>query len=216
MPRRLIVASALVLTAALSLLLLACGDDEEEGPTPTPTTAAASPTALSGETVTPGATPFQGGREPVEQPPEVSDTTPRLVDVRAASHEGFDRAVFEFDTAGPGFRVEYVDEATGCGSGLPAEIEGGALLQVRMTPADAHDEAGAPTFGEQELTPDLPSIIEAEQTCDFEADVTWVIGLTEEADFTAISLMEPFRVVVDVAHPAGGPEPTSRPPEPQP
>jgi hypothetical protein len=191
-------------------MALACEDDDEDGGAgPTPTTSPAEATPTPPSDVTPSATPFAGGRDPVEEPAgDMPNGQPKLVDVRAAEHEGFDRFVLEFDAAEPGFRVEYVDEALGCGSGLPATIQGAAFLQVKVQPAVAHDDAGAPAFAQQEITPGLPSILEAEQTCDFEADVTWVIGLTEEADFTAVSLLDPFRVVVDVAHPSERPPPT--------
>lgn len=201
MPRLLLAVTLLLLVSALGLAALACEDDNKDGGvTPTPTTVAIeSPTAPPDET--PGATPFAGGREPIEVPGPTAPPVLVLTDVRAAAHEGFDRIVFELQGGLPGYRVEYVDEATGCGSGEPVEIAGGALLRVRMAPAAAHDDAGAATFPQQELMPGLASILEAEQTCDFEADVTWVVGLTEEADFTAVSLLDPFRVVVDVAHP---------------
>ncbi|MEX0785120.1 MAG: hypothetical protein WD939_00640, partial [Dehalococcoidia bacterium] len=70
-----------------------------------------------------------------------------------------------------------------------------------ISPAAAHDDAGAPTFPQRDLRPSFASILEAIQTCDFEADVTWVLGLSEEVDFSAITQREPFRVVVDVARP---------------
>jgi hypothetical protein len=200
-----------LLIAALGLVALACEDDDEDGgatPTATTVSAEATPTAPAGET--PSETPFAGGRDPVVVPAGDITDIPRLTDVRAAAHEGFDRIVFEFDAPRPGFRVEYVDEALGCGTGEPEEVEGAAFLQVKIQPADAHDDAGAPTFPQQELTFDLSSIVAARQTCDFEADVTWVVGLAEEADFTATSLLDPFRVVVDVA------QPSERPPSTQP
>jgi hypothetical protein len=155
----------------------------------------------NGESPTPTTAPFRGTLDPVQKPEGESVGQPLLVDVRAAEHDGFDRIIFEFDAEDAGFRAEYVDEATGCGSGLPVEIAGAALLQVRITPVAAHDEAGAPTFAQQELAPGLPSILEAEQTCDFEGAVTWVVGLAQEAEFNALTLRNPFRIVVDVAHP---------------
>ena len=202
MPRRLLIVTTLVLTTALGLIAIGCDEDDDGDAEPTATTAAAEATATAPSDETPSGTPFAGSRDPVVVPAGAMPTgQPKLIDVRAAEHEDFDRIVFEFDAADPGFRVEYVDEAIGCGSGLPVEIAGAALLRVRITPVAAHDEAGAPTFPQQEFMPALPSIVEAEQTCDFEADVTWVIGLTEEADFTAVAVTDPFRIVVDVAHP---------------
>ena len=210
MPRRLIVASALVLTAALSLLLLACGGDEaDEDATPTPTTAAAEATATAPAEETPDATPFQGGRDPVEAPAQ-GQGIPVLTDVRTGEHEGYDRIAFEFDgNERPHYRVEYITgPATGCGSGEPAHIAGTALLQVRFTPANAHDDQGQPTFGSTELLPALTTLLEAEQTCDFEADVAWALGLSQEVDFRVIELDAPPRIAVDVAHPSDRPPPT--------
>jgi hypothetical protein len=212
MPRRLLIITALLLTTGFGLVALGCGDDDKDGgeePTATATTAAVDATATAPSDETPSETPFAGSREPVVVPAgAMPDGIPRLVDVRAAAHEGFDRIVFEFDAPEPGFRVEYVEEALGCGTGEPEELEGAAFLQVKIQPADAHDDAGAPTFPQQELTPGLSSIVAARQTCDFEADVTWVVGLAEEVDFTAVSLLDPFRVVVDVGHPSERPPPT--------
>ena len=38
-------------------------------------------------------------------------------------------------------------------------------------------------------------------TGDFEGGLTWVLGFSEEADFRVFALPEPFRIVIDVAHP---------------
>ncbi len=205
--RGLFVGVVALLTTAL-LALAACGDDGGPAATPTATPLAASPTAPESR-ATPAATApepteapaFEGGRDPVEVPGGAAPPVPILTDVRAAAHEGYDRIVFEFEGGLPGYRVEYVEQPIHCGTGLGAEVAGVAYLQVRMTPADAHDEAGAPTFGLQEISPSLPAIVQAVQTCDFEADVTWVIGLNAAADFRVADLDGPFRVVVDVAHP---------------
>ena len=190
--------AAVVLCSAALLALAACGDG---GSDPAATATALPP--ADGETTPEPA--FEGGRDPVERssalPGDAGDIA-RLVDVRTGRHEGFDRVVFEFTGTLPGYRVEYTTApAEGCGSGLAAEIAGAALLQVRMAPAAAHDDDGASTFGPQELTPGLPAILEIESTCDFEAILTWVVGLSETADFSVTDLVEPLRVVVDVAHP---------------
>ena len=126
----------------------------------------------------------------------------QLTDVRAARQDGFDRVVFEFDSALPGVNVEYVSPpALACGSGLPVEVAGDVLLQIRMSPAAAHDDAGEVTFSPQAISPGLQSILAVVSICDFEGQVTWVVGLTSEADFTVVTLADRFRIVVDVAHP---------------
>ncbi len=196
MPRQPLFALALLLFAVLSLGAVAC-DSNDDVPAPTAPSPATIPPAVAAE---PTAPPFQGSREPREL---ISDVipTPILMDVRAAAHEDFDRLVFEFADSRPGFRVEYVSEAVACGSGMRMEVAGNAILQVRMRPATAHDEAGVPTFPSQEVTPNLSSILGVVQTCDFEGEVTWVVGLTEEVDFSMSTYPDPFRVVIDVAHP---------------
>lgn len=179
-----------LLLIGMGLLVLAACDGDDGGATPT-TTQAPAATAV-----------FEGGREPVEVPDVTAPPAPLLVDVRTGQHEGFDRVVFEFAGALPRYRVEYVSPPiTACGSGLPVTIAGNAFLQVRLTPAAAHDEQGNVTFGTTELAPGLPPILEVESSCDFEGEVTWVLGLSEEVDFNVFFLTNPHRVVVDVAHP---------------
>jgi hypothetical protein len=195
-----------------SLAFVACGsDDDDADATDVPmetavSTVEASPSPAASMTPEADVTPvFDGSRDPVSGGDEnlAVPPVPLLTDVRAASHDGFDRIVFEFeDGALPGYTVEYITPpATACGSGGDLEVAGGALLQVRFYPANAHTEAGGPTVEFQELTPGLPSIVEVESACDFEAVVIWAVGLTEESDFAVTELSEPVRLVIDIAHP---------------
>jgi hypothetical protein len=146
--------------------------------------------------------PFAGGRQPVETGGPRVPPVAVLTEVRVASHEGFDRVVFEFRDNMPGYRIEYVEPPiTTDGAGFPVEIEGNAYLKVRFTVAQAHDDAGNPTISERDLKPGLPSVMEVEMTGDFEGYVTWVLGLRQEADFRVSKLTGPNRVVVDIAQP---------------
>lgn len=122
--------------------------------------------------------------------------------VRAARNEGFDRVVFEFDgPAVPGYTVEAVSRPThACGSGNEVEIGGQALLRVALVPAQAHDDNGQPTVVERERKPGLPVLREMKLTCDFEADVTWVLGLERASPFRVQELSAPARLVVDLRH----------------
>ena len=62
--------------------------------------------------------------------------TALLTGVRAASHDGYDRVVFEFRNGVPGYDVGYVERPVRAdGSGEPVEVDGGAVLLVRMEPA---------------------------------------------------------------------------------
>jgi hypothetical protein len=122
-----------------------------------------------------------------------------LTDVRAAAHpnEGYDRIVFEFDHALPDATIEYISNPTACGSGLPVNVGGQAVLEVRMIAAVAH-ENGISTIDANRFDGPGGSIIEAAQTCDFEAHVTWALGIDEVASFRVITLAGPTRIVIDV------------------
>ena len=216
MPRsRRSIALAGLLVASLAIFAVACGDDNDEDTPATrtpPEVTATSPTSAtpiattSATPETPSATeePFQGARDPVEAPAQGSGIPfPVLTDVRTGAHSDYDRITFEFEgNERPHYRVGYITPpATGCGSGEPAQIAGAALLQVRFTPANAHDDQGNSTIDANELTPALTTLQEAEETCDFEADVIWILGLSQEADFRVLELDSPPRIAVDVAHP---------------
>lgn len=125
----------------------------------------------------------------------------RLVDVRSARHDGFDRVVFEFDGLVPGYHLEYVDKPVRrCGSGDPTTLAGDGWLEVRMTPADAHDTEGNALIAVRERRTAHAVLEELEQTCDFEAHVTWVLGLASPNHFRVLELSSPARLVVDVKH----------------
>lgn len=125
-----------------------------------------------------------------------------LRDVRAASQEGFDRVVFEFEGSEiPGYHVEYVDRPVRqCGSGEPEEVAGDGWLEVRLIPAQAHTEEGQPTVGERERHLSLPVLKELQSTCDFEAHVTWVLGVASPNRYRVLELSNPARLIVDVRH----------------
>lgn len=146
----------------------------------------------------PSGSSFPGSFETVEVERSGSPVA-ILREVRAASQEGFDRVVFEFEgSTVPGYRVGYVDSAIQCGSGEAVEVAGAALLQAQLVPAQAHTEAGEPTVRERERRPGLPVLQEMESICDFEADVTWVLGLASRSRFRVQELSSPPRLVIDI------------------
>jgi hypothetical protein len=122
-----------------------------------------------------------------------------LTAVRAAGHEGYDRVVFEFQGRVPGYHVEYVDRPVrDCGAGEPRPIAGDAWLEIRFSPANAHDEQGRPTIPAREFHPNLANVLEVERTCDFEAVVTWVLGTRSPKRFRVLELRDPPRLALDV------------------
>lgn len=124
-----------------------------------------------------------------------------LLAVRTDAHDGFDRIVFEFDNRVPGYHIEYIDQPVRkCGSGRVTRMAGDGWLEVRMYPANAHTPEGRPTVAERERMPNLPVISELELTCDFEAVVTWVLGVESPNRYRVRELGNPPRLVVDLQH----------------
>jgi len=191
----------------LSVLLVAagCGDDEETSPpaSATPARTATERPQDSPVTATPAEEPFNGGRDPVLVAATPGMAQALLKDVRAAGHTTFDRFTLEFDIAPPGYKVEYVQSPVLADpSGMEVTIDGTAFLQITIQGAVAqYLNTANPYTGPNELKPGLPNLVEAELTGDFEAVLTWVLGVTEEADFRVLTLEGPPRLVVDVAHP---------------
>ena len=173
---------------AAAVLLAGCGSPDGGVPSGAPAPAPAQPTVdwTAGDTDRPAAA--------------AGMTT--LTAVRVASHDGHDRVVFEFPGNGlPGYHIAYIDRPVRqCGSGEVVELAGDAWLEIRMEPAQAHDEQGRATIAERALAPRLPVIWEMKLTCDFEGQVTWVLGAASPNPYRVLELAAPPRLVVDVRH----------------
>ena len=122
--------------------------------------------------------------------------------VRTARHGNYDRVVFQF--AGPelpGYHVEYIDKPVhACGSGNVVPLAGDAWLEVRFTDAQAHTPEGQATVADRERAPNLPIIKELKITCDFEGEVTWVLGVSSPNKYRVLELKNPTRLAVDIKH----------------
>jgi hypothetical protein len=125
--------------------------------------------------------------------------------VAVGRHEGYDRVVFQFRNALPGYRVEYVQPPLHeDGSGNRVDVAGSAFVLVRMEPASGFDLA----TGEGELVYRGPrritgsqtgtsAVREVVRTGDFEAVLSWAVGLGDRVDFRVLRLAGPPRLVVD-------------------
>lgn len=189
--------------ALLALFVLGCPSRSERpaaGSSWTPGLASVPPPPAASSVKAPPAAepPFAGTRLPTERRHQ-PQAAARLVDVRAARHAGYVRVVFEFDRELPGYRIRYVEPPVRkCGTGDPTAIAGEARLEVKLYPADAHDQAGAPTVADRERALALGVLKELELTCDFEAETVWVLGLVSEKPYRVLELGSPPRLVVDV------------------
>ncbi|MEY2569488.1 MAG: hypothetical protein QOE35_4017 [Actinomycetota bacterium] len=191
----------LVLAAVVAVVLLAAcqsGQDpalEADGPTTTQ-----APDG-SGATATTVASGF--GLSEVSVP---AGKQGLLKAVRAAHQDGFDRAVFEFEDQVPGYKVGYVDRPViEDGSGKTVEVQGDSVLQVRMDPASGADLSGPQlrqTFtGPTRIDSNTPAVTELVRTGDFEAVLTWVIGVHGKPGFRVNTLSGPPRLVIEIAAP---------------
>lgn len=133
--------------------------------------------------------------------PAQAVTTPVLVDVRAAHHPGYDRVVFEFTGKGPSsYSVKYVDKLIQDGSGVRLAIAGRSILQVTMRDVDAHTAAGAVPVPAR-LAFALKNVTTTVRSGDFEAVVSYGIGLQKRTAFHTHRYSNPARVVVDITTP---------------
>ena len=183
-------------------ILVSCGPEPESGaPADRDTIALDAP--ASRDTIARGDAPATGSwTAGVVDVPSGDGRVSLLVSVRAARHDGFDRVVWELDGSVPGVHVEYVDEPVrACGSGEPVPLPGDAWLEVRMSPANAHTDAGGATITARRRATGLPAVLEIVQTCDFEAVVSWVLAVRSPELFRLTRLDDPSRLVVDVRHP---------------
>lgn len=135
------------------------------------------------------------------KPPNPSEP-PVLRAVRSARQPAFDRVVFEFNSAKlPRWEAKLIEQPVlDCGSGEPVPVAGRAWLQVRFNGAQAHTEQGRSSSGPRRRKLPLKLARELVRTCDFEGEVTWVIGLRSQTAFTPRSYAKPARLIIDIAH----------------
>ena len=178
------------------------GSDKSSNPSGGYSLPSPTPTATTG---TGGIDPLGGASTtPVEGAANGADTA-LLERVAVGRHEGYDRVVFQFRNALPGYKVEYVlPPLKEDGSGNPVTIKGNALVGVRMEPASGFDL----NTGEGVMTYKGPKRIdgsssgtsvvqEVVRTGDFEAVLTWAIGLSDKVDFRVRTATSPSRLIVD-------------------
>jgi len=122
---------------------------------------------------------------------------PELVSVQAVERKGYDRVLFTFKGAVPGYQVRYAPEVTDQG-GRPLALRGRAFLAVAFEPARAHDPGGEATVSTATLTPASPVLRQVRFAGDFEGRVSFGLGLAERDGFRVSELRDPPRVAVDV------------------
>ena len=118
-----------------------------------------------------------------------------LTDVEIETDDCVERVTFKFEESepGPGYDVSFQPPEVAKvedGSGDPLAIAGADFLVVRMSPAmtaKIDGEDVEPTYDGPRSIPaptEARMIREVAQTGDFEAQVTWAIGLDNKHPFT--------------------------------
>lgn len=189
------------------LLLAGCGgsDDESSGGSGSGTTAStAQCEAQSGASLS-------KKRSPVlhDQPRMQDRPTMYLTDVEVEVEDCVERVIFKFEPKdpGPGYDASFQPADVAKiqdGSGKSLEIAGEDFLVVRMFPAmtaKIEGEEVEPTYDGPRSIPapsDSKMLREAAMTGDFEAQVTWVLGLDGKRPFKVTASEE--QLVVELSN----------------
>ncbi len=181
------------------------GDQAGDGDDDTPTDEdpdSVPPIAEDGDTEPKSAEGETGGLD------EEDRLRPQAVtEVRVATHDGFDRVVFELVSDGgtPGWFLEY-GEPRAQGSGELVQIAGDAALTVMIRPVllppdlpdDVETWTGPPIDG-----PAGGVVQEVVGGPIFEGDHQFFIGIDVERPFAVTRLSDPARIVIDIFHTGG-------------
>ena len=144
---------------------------------------------------------FSGTIKNTSKPDKINSTA-ILKEVRTGRHTGYDRTVFEFEGDElPGYFIEYIDKPVReCGSGNTVELDGDGWLEIRFAPAQAHTNEGEATVKNRKQNPNYKILRQLRSTCDFEGNVTWVLGVSIPNEYRVIELKNPTRLVLDIKH----------------
>ncbi len=125
-----------------------------------------------------------------------------LRSIRTSHSSSYDRVVFEFSGKLPGYRVDYRSAITEDASDRPVPLAGHAFLNIAMQGAtlDNAFQGGHERYtGPTRITPSYGQLREIASSGDFEAVLSFGLGLDHRAGFRVLTLSQPSRIVVDIA-----------------
>ncbi|MER6124599.1 hypothetical protein ABT173_18510 [Streptomyces sp. NPDC001795] len=135
---------------------------------------------------------------------EVSQKAPataRVVDARWAGHSTFDRLVIDIRGTIPPVTVKPVKELRYDASGKKVPLPGKYFLEIKLSPAAAHNDAGKSVYrGPRLIEIQLPKLKGLALTGDFEGVVTFGTAFQTKPAYKAFKLHSPERFVLDFAH----------------
>ncbi|MFD9614502.1 AMIN-like domain-containing (lipo)protein [Streptomyces sp. NPDC004288] len=152
-------------------------------------------TAGTGATLPAGAAAAPAPRSPA---------TALVVGTRWSGHTTFDRLVIDVRGKLPPVTVHQVRSLRYDPSGKKVPLPGKYFLEIRLSPAAAHDGAGRSVHhGPRLVRIALPALKGVALSGDFEGVVTVGAAFDTAPAFKTLRLHAPERFVVDIAHPVG-------------
>jgi hypothetical protein len=128
-------------------------------------------------------------------------STTLVVNARIAAHCSFDRVVIDVKGKLPPTTVQRVKELRYDSSGKKVPLAGKHFLEIKLSPAAAHNDAGKNVYrGPRLIKPNLPKLKGFALTGDFEGVVTFGAAFHSKPSYTTKQLHHPERFVLDVAH----------------
>ncbi|GAA2662981.1 AMIN-like domain-containing (lipo)protein [Streptomyces vastus] len=127
--------------------------------------------------------------------------TPLVVNARWGGHCSHDRIVIDVRGTMPPVTVKPVRELRYDGTGAKVPLAGKYFLEIKLSPAAAHNEAGRSVYqGPKLLKIHLPKLKGLALTGDFEGTVTFGAAFHTKPTYKTFKLHSPERFVVDVSH----------------
>lgn len=181
-------------------------------PNPQMVPPAATPTRPSAD---PAPAPSASAPAPVPPPLPAANTsdktgsstggTGKLVGVRLARNNGYDRIVLEFADGLPAYKIGYRPLPAYADPSGKEILLPGASESVHVTLTGATGNGGGPDgvqtyFGPSTVTADTTVVTEAKAAGDFEAVLSWVVGLRSKVPFRVTTLTGPPRLAIDFEH----------------
>jgi len=200
-PRRIRTSAVLACAVAALAAASGCGGSSSSHQSEPPAAGSTTVTAPK-TTVTEGIDPLEGAGTSMVVGTTTAKDIALLERVAVGRHEGYDRVVFQFQGEGvPGYRVAYVEPPLKeDGSGNPVSVAGNAFVVVRMEPASGFDlntGEGVLVYKGPKRLEGASVVKEVVRTGDFEAVLSWAIGLEQKVDFRVTTAASPSRLIVD-------------------
>jgi hypothetical protein len=124
-----------------------------------------------------------------------------VVNARISGHCSFDRIVIDVKGKLQPTTVKRVKELRYDGSGRKVPLRGKHFLEIKLSPAAAHNDAGRNVYkGPRLVRTQLPKLKGFALTGDFEGVVTFGAAFNSKPDYTTKRLHHPERFVLDIAH----------------